>query len=270
MPKQSYETPPNDARRTHFLVGRNKDHLERQIQGCPWSSTLIADSATYGLPIIIALGCKRWGCTHCGPIRTAQLARNVQRAAPTKFITLTTDSKLWKNGRQAFDAIRRKLPTLTKQLRKEHQTFEYVRILELHKNGMPHWHLLARCPYIPQNTLSNKWRQLTGSPIVDIRAATNGPHAARYVMKYLTKCKYIEWTNRRVSWSKNFFPPQPPTEKENWHLTNKTYEKESPETVMQTQFFGHTAKRCGPYAWTMAPNRPLQRPSTPDDSSDVQ
>jgi len=180
------------------------------------------------------------------------MAKNVERATPNRFITLTTDAKLWASGREAFDGVRRKLPDFTKQIRKECGSFEYVRVLELHKNGMPHWHLLARSKYIPQPTISAVWSSLTGSVIVDVRKATEGRHAARYVMKYLSKCKHIEWTNRRVSWSKKFFPPQPPTDKEDWQLKNKEHRLERPADCMLDQYIGYHAERCGPYAWLMS------------------
>ncbi len=250
---KTYQEKKEDTRREKFLIGTNPSYINAQIGGCPHASTLMAESGYFGWPIIIALPCKRWGCSHCGKIRVAQLANNVAQAEPNRFITFTTDAKLWENGRAAFDGVRRKLPDVTKAIRKKVKSFEYVRILELHKNGMPHWHLLAKCPYIPQSLLSDIWARYTGSVIVDVRAVDKYFNAVQYVVKYMAKVKYIQWTNRRISWSKNFFPPREETDSEDWLLTSKRHEKMPPHQAMQEFFFCQTARRCGNYAWTLRP-----------------
>jgi len=197
------------------------------------------------------------------------MARNVERAAPNRFVTLTTDAKLWEDGRAAFDGVRRKLPDFTKAIRKKIGKFEYVRVLELHKNGMPHWHLLVRSAYIPQKTISEVWASLTGSVIVDVRKACKGKHAARYVMKYMTKCKSIPWTNRRVSWSKGFFLPQPPSEKEDWQLRHKSFDLTEPAIVMQNEYPGFHAMRCGPYAWLLSPKPITSGPASQKEAQQL-
>jgi len=255
---EDYSKKPKDTRREKFLVGRDSKQIDANIGGCPYASTLVADSGLYGYPIVIAIACRRWGCSHCGRVRTAQLANNVARAEPNRFITLTTDAKLWNSPREAFDGVRRKLPDFTKAIRKKIGNFEYVRILELHKNGMPHWHLLARSAYIPQQLLSDTWARYTGSVIVDVRAIGKYFNAVRYVTKYLTKVAYIEWTTRRVSWSKDFFPDQPKTDQTDWQLENKRLERRSPWDLMQQEFTFQYANKIGNYAWLM---KPYMKPS---------
>ena len=76
---------------------------------------------------------------------------------------------------------------------------------ELHKSGYPHYHLLVRSSFIPQKELSGKWAELTGSPIVDVRKILDNFSSFRYLVKYLTKLHKIEWTDRHVSYSRNFF-----------------------------------------------------------------
>lgn len=250
---EPYHEKLKEARRDKFLVGRNNDYINKNIGGCPYATTLVADSALFGWPILIAIACRRWGCSHCGRVRTAQLANNVAQAQPNRFITLTTDAKLWIDPRAAFDGVRRKLPDFTKAIRKKCGSFEYVRILELHKNGMPHWHLLARSPYIPQQLLSETWARFTGSVIVDVRAIDKYFHAVKYITKYLSKCKYIHWTTRRISWSKDFFPPRPKTDQVDWQLSNKEHRKRPPNEVMREDFYLQTANRCGDYAWILKP-----------------
>ncbi|GAJ21207.1 unnamed protein product, partial [marine sediment metagenome] len=59
------------------------------------------------------------------------------------------------------------------------------------KKGNPHIHVAARCRYIPQAWLSNQWRDLTGSPVVDIRAVKDPARTAGYVTKYMLKSPYF-------------------------------------------------------------------------------
>ena len=43
-----------------------------------------------------------------------------------------------------------------------------------------------------------------------------------YLVKYLSKMHKLEWTNRHVSFSKKFFPPSEPPDKNPYGLQDKT------------------------------------------------
>jgi hypothetical protein len=56
--------------------------------------------------------------------------------------------------------------------------------------------------------LSNTWRELASAPVVWISKIDQSFSSFRYLTKYLTKLHRIEWTDRHVSYSRNFFRPE--------------------------------------------------------------
>lgn len=70
-------------------------------------------------------------------------------------------------------------------MRKVVGEFEYVRVLEQCVDGYPHFHLLARCSYVPQPRLKALWVKHTGAEIVDVRKAHG--RSVAYVAKYIGK-----------------------------------------------------------------------------------
>lgn len=249
MAHLSSTRPEWQTDRTHLITFDPK-WTNRWMGGCPYGQTLHAWSKTLDCEVIMLLPCKRWGCMHCGVVRAADLSRRIVTAAPTKFITLTVSNSHFNDPRHAYDETRRRLPKWSAKVRKQLGSFEYVRILEVTEKGYPHYHLLARCGYIPQQTLSMFWAGLTGSPIVDVRAIRPGQNAVNYVCKYLRKQKYCSFTNRRVSWTKGFFPPEPKSDKTDWDLKHKEHKIDHPAWVVTEEWPGQMIYRIGPYAWT--------------------
>jgi hypothetical protein len=143
-------------------------------------------------------------------------------AKPTKLITLTVNPEYYVFPRDAYDKTRRQVTELAKKLRKPGKEFEYLRVLEVTKKGWPHYHLVARTPYIPQKQLSDLWASMTGAPIVDIRTVQQSTNVFKYVLKYLCKQTYVPWTNRRISWTKNFFPkPEEQPHRQNPYINRR-------------------------------------------------
>jgi hypothetical protein len=85
---------------------------------------------------------------------------------------------------------------------------EYLRVCELHVSGYPHYHALLRSGFIPQKLLSCTWKKLANAPVVWISKIDQSFSSFRYLTKYLTKLHRIEWTDRHVSYSRNFFRPE--------------------------------------------------------------
>jgi len=227
--------------------------------GCPFGSTLRAYSLTLDCEIIMLLACKRWGCDHCGVVRAADLSRRIVAAKPNKFITLTVANNLFESPRAAYDETRRRLPKWSTKVRKHVGSFEYCRVLEMTAAGYPHYHLLARCGYIPQHLLSTMWAGLTGSPIVDIRQIRHGQNSVNYVCKYLRKQAYCTFTNRRVSWTKGFFPKEPTSGKVAWNLIDKEHLLQHPSVTVVEDWGPVPIYRIGPYAWSnTAPNKQVE------------
>jgi hypothetical protein len=137
---------------------------------------------------LIRLNCKTWACAYCGPRkawRYKQAIRAIaERLSLTRFLTLTLDpSKIEGDPvrylRRVFNKFRVSL------LRKFKCTVNYIAILEFHKSGIPHLHVLID-RFIAQRWISEAWSALGGGEIVDIRFV-DVQRISHYLAKYLTK-----------------------------------------------------------------------------------
>lgn len=178
---------------------------------CPNAQTLLGDDPDFRIQYVIPLLCKQWGCRFCAAMKCRRLAARTRDAKPNRMLTLTVDPSLWKNPREAFDGTRRHVPTLMASLRKRFGPIDYLRVTELTAGGWPHYHFLLRSDYLPQPVVKAEWQRLTGAKIVDVRQVLPKWNAYTYLLKYLCKLSNLGWTERHVSTSKDFFPPEPKT-----------------------------------------------------------
>ncbi len=232
------ETDDNQPVDATFLIGSTIGH-EILDKTCPSARTLVAHSATLKSWVVIQIRCKRWGCRHCGERKITHFAWRCDDAKPNRLITLTVANKMWETPRLAYDGVKGKVTQLAIRLRRTFGEFEYFKVLEVTKKGWPHFHLVVRSEYIPHATISDIWSQLTGAHIVDVRKLKKSRDVYFYVCKYLAKQKYIPWTNRRVSWSRNFFPPNEFKGGDALQLTEIGWNEEHPSEVMRK--FGNRA-----------------------------
>lgn len=188
---------------TRLLIGSQRPPLGR-ILDCTAATTITAWSQTHRAEVVLASTCEAWSCRCCGEHKAKRLARIAQAAKPNRLITLTVNPTLHDSPRAAFDNTRRQLGPFTRTCRKLLGSMEYLRVLEITKRGWPHYHLVARCPYLPHQLASDTWNALTGAPIVDVRQIKQSKDVYWYVVKYLSKQGYIDWTERRVTMTKNF------------------------------------------------------------------
>ena len=238
-----------DARKT-FLVGSSFP-ADLDVHTCPSAGTLEAWSYTHNSWIVIAITCGRWGCTVCGTLKARRLAARTRDARPSKLITLTVNPACHETPRAAYDHTRRALAELSKRIRKRTPEFEYLRVLELTRQGWPHYHLVARCNFISQSWLSTNWADLSGAKIVDVRQIKKGRRVFNYVMKYLLKQKYIHWTNRRCSVSRNFFPKEDEANNRTWKLDSQRIHKIPPDVWMRSRHTHLLVTEINQHAWTI-------------------
>lgn len=192
-----------------FLLTSRHQLLDR-LNICPSSQTLTALSPTLNCELVTSLPCNQWSCRFCAERKIRRLAARTRDAKPNRMLTLTVDPKLWDSPRSAFDGTRRQIPPLFAALRARFGEAEYLRATELTASGWPHYHFLVRSGYLPHAVIRNKWQDLTGARIVDVRSVKQTFRAYIYLVKYLSKLHKIEWTERHVSYSRSFFPPEPP------------------------------------------------------------
>lgn len=177
------------------------------------------------------------------------IAYRIADARPNKLITLTVDVKAYETPRDAYDATRRQIPELAKAIRVEKGEFEYVRVLETTRRGWPHYHLVARCPYIPQHLLSDLWAARVGAPIVDVRAIRKTDNVIGYVCKYLSKQKIVPWTQRRIAWSRHFFTSPPEHEKGALQLSKKIRDDRHPTDFATEELSGFFLREVAGGIW---------------------
>lgn len=178
---------------------------------CPESQVLDTYEINGELWHLMQGRCNRWSCDVCGPEKTRDLCRRIEAARPNRFITLTCGRPAGRSPREVWDDTRRQVPELIRRIRNEVGSIEYCRVMEEHKSGYPHFHLVVRSPYIEQQTLARWWCDLTDAFIVDIRRIDPDRRVAKYIAKYLCKTYASTISDRRVTNSKEFFPPKDAT-----------------------------------------------------------
>lgn len=143
-------------------------------------------------------------------------------AKPNRWIRLGVQPSIYESPKHCWQITSPKVPELFRKLKKSYGPIEYLRVCELHEGttryselkpeyratGFPHYHCLLRCGFIRQKDLSDVWAELTSAPVVYIAKIDQTFSSFRYLTKYLTKLHRIEWTDRHVSYSKNFFPEE--------------------------------------------------------------
>jgi hypothetical protein len=168
---------------------------------------------------LIRLDCKRWVCAYCGPRKAWLYKQRIRDLAEsyglTRFVTLTLDpSKIDGDAvrylRKVFNKWRVSL------LRKFKSAVTYIAILEFHKSGIPHLHILID-RFIPQAWISSSWSVLGGGGIVDVRYV-DVHRIAHYLAKYLTKELLMSapLRSRRVTTSRSIHLIEKKASDTNW------------------------------------------------------
>ena len=178
---------------------------------CPRTRVSTARATANDRLAMFFIQCKSWSCDACGPRKKRELVAKILRGKPQRFLTLTVRAPTAENGltwtpREAFDCTRRACSRLFQKMARETgRKTEYVRVLEQTKRGYPHYHYLTKGPYWSKASISGHWQQLTGSYILDIQKPKRAEQTIAYVAKYVSKSTSVDFTERRVSASRNFF-----------------------------------------------------------------
>lgn len=173
--------------------------------------SLVKDYA--GFKTVATLRCKRWSCPECGPRRCRDLQWRARNAAPSIFLTLTI-----RKGRAANpDAQARDMVEGWRMLRQYlmrwygWKKLPFLAVVEKHKSGWPHLHVLIRSKYIDHHLIRDWWNARFDSPRIWIEAVTDQKKAAVYVSKYLAKSPWAFEGCKRY-WASHDFDiskPQP-------------------------------------------------------------
>lgn len=152
--------------------------------------------------------CKSWSCERCSRRKAKKLAARIAKCDGTRLLTLTMRLSPELDRRDRLDSLNCHFRNLMKRLRRHYPRarIRYVKVVEWTKNGQPHLHIVLDSPYIPQSYISYLWKDLTGSPIVDIRRIRRKNGSGRYLAKYLTKSEEHLANRRRWAASPGFLP----------------------------------------------------------------
>lgn len=161
------------------------------------------DGTVYAVP----LRCRQWSCPLCARRLKKHLLRRLYKSTPNLFITLTTSHLTAKEPFDAYHRANAGISLLIKRWRRKfpNDPVEYFLVWEKTKAGWPHAHILLKAPKVSKHWLSQNWRELTGSYIVDVQAVSSQEHAARYLAKYLAKDPQVPPGQRRWRRSAKFF-----------------------------------------------------------------
>lgn len=134
--------------------------------------------------------CNAYRCGRCRPRKLQHVRSQIGSVATarklTRFVTLTLDPSKIPAGVPSHaylrDCWRKMRVYLSRRLGR---AVEFVAVLELHRSGIGHLHILVGV-YLPQEWLSRAWQAVGGGRIVDIRWV-DVHRVAGYLAKYLTK-----------------------------------------------------------------------------------
>ncbi len=152
--------------------------------------------------------CKSYNCEFCGPRKRAlirhAIALAIEKYKLISFATLTLDPKTCKCGPEGSAKYIRRAWNKFRVLQKRefNRGLEFVAVIEFQKNGYAHLHIVFD-RYIPHTWLKEKWVNVGGGKIVDVRKCD--AKASYYLAKYLGKELLPEYAQkiRRYSTSKN-------------------------------------------------------------------
>jgi hypothetical protein len=106
--------------------------------------------------------CKSYSCPVCGPkkLRRARwrIAQEAQQRRLTRLASLTLDPRRIPQGHSAIAYLRETWRKMRVSLKRYvGQSIEFIAVVELHKSGIPHLHVLVGA-YLPQEWLSDAWQ----------------------------------------------------------------------------------------------------------------
>lgn len=179
-----------------------------RVRDCgAWCATAQLEDGTY---IAVPITCRSWDCPSCARYLKRRLLRRLRYASPNLFITLTTSERTAPTPEEAYHVANHAIAPLMKRWRRRfpNDRVEYFLVWEKTKRGWPHAHILLSAPSVSKHWLSDQWRELTGSYIIDLQKVSSSTHAAGYLTKYLTKDPAVPKGQRRWRRSKGFFVVQ--------------------------------------------------------------
>lgn len=230
---------------------------------CPNPNKGHLSGITPSFTVVAYVPCKSWDCPRCGAIKALQLRQRIEQVTFNRFLTLTHKPHPGETPDQGLQRMRHNWTRLSKRLQRRNRNnrIKYIAVVEWTKKGWPHLHILADMPFLPQRHLSAMWRDLHGSPIVDIRRVKSDDGAARYLSKYLTKGTRMKSKKRRWTASQGYLPPISKWENPNYDEQPKWGYGRNPlqDVLRDAVAHGYDLIQVQPGAYVLIPPRELTR-----------
>lgn len=155
--------------------------------------------------------CRSWLCPNCYEMRRANLIRLAASGKADRFITITCRRDQYATPDLAAAALAKAWARFVLHWRRKNKGAkgEYLCVIEAHKSGWPHLHILWRGPWIRWDYLKSQMTGLLNSPHVHIKRIFDGSSYASYVAKYIGKEAHKFGTTKRYWTSKNYELEQP-------------------------------------------------------------
>lgn len=148
--------------------------------------------------------CGSWQCPFCrlknlkrlqARIFNGAISQNIEHLFGQKFLTLTCPGKAYRASHtplQAHEEMQKNFAKLFKALKKRHGDFYYLKVVEKHKDGFPHIHVLLSGRAIAHREIKEEieklWREKYLMGFVKIVLIKKGFRAGiKYITKYLVK-----------------------------------------------------------------------------------
>jgi hypothetical protein len=197
---------------------RNKHPNRHRYCGC---FTLVGQSLTGDETQYQRLNCKTWTCKYCGRKKAKRYKHAIRSVAEElklqRFLTLTLDPARIKGDSVVY--LRETFNKLRTYLRRKFDCApKYLAVLEFHKNGQPHLHVLID-RFIEQAWLSAAWSAVGGGRMVDI-GFVDLHRVSRYLAKYLTADLFLSAPKgvRRVTCSRGIVLLEKRSKTHTWTL----------------------------------------------------
>lgn len=198
------------------------DKQKPKLKYCPNAIGAFSGITNDGKKVIAgALRCNDWNCPFCNTPKKKKLTRRILQGAigeestsryAFKFLTLTYGGLEARNFAKQqlkihnetnkedlnlkefiYNIMIKNFHKLIRAIKKKYGHFHYFRVCELHKDGIPHLHvLLAGNAIIPKTVLESiekLWRDKYAMGFVRLNCMKfrNKKHAISYMLKYITK-----------------------------------------------------------------------------------
>jgi len=211
---------PDDKTATAPIPSSQVFYRPACVDRCGRGCVIGCDPKTHAVAIV-PLCCKSWACPLCAPVLARTWAWKIGHARPERFLTITCDPANFDSPRDAYEKMKLSFQKMVRVWREgkgmarggksRPHVFEYAAIWELQPGtGMPHLHVMQKGDYIPQQWISNFFRNDRVGRVADVRKIYGPATAARYVTKYTAKggpdAKQVLRQNRLIMVSRHFFP----------------------------------------------------------------